>query len=120
MPDFVLVTSEIICSVQPHDCTILSQAPIGLRDDAYLVHVEPPLPIAGDREVAEIIVAPRWEGTSIRPVNPPPAAVNVISPMNAVHRSERLVRGYEILDWGLVFESPDVAWKWRAYWEPRV
>jgi len=116
--DFFLISAETEPSLAPRECAIVGRLQLAGRDDLAVVEVSPPIkkgtygnPFG---EITELILAARWEGTSLFPPSKWPLAVFICQFREPEIRIQGPVstKDIEILSWGLILSSLCEAQKW--------
>ena len=115
-PDFYLASSEGYGLEDPRRCFSVRRLQSDHRDDLLLVRIEPPLlgqPFGlGNRDIDEIIIAPRHVGESLFPIQQWPVYVHVarslvpIQGRVVIHDKEM-----ESIAWAELYQTEDAAWK---------
>ena len=116
--DFFLISAETEPALAPRKCTVTDRLSVAGRDDLAVVQIVPPIeqgiygrPFA---KTAELVLAARWEGTTLFPPSEWPLAVFIcqLKKPETKKRGAAVTEDIEILSWGLILPSLREAEKW--------
>lgn len=114
-PDFYLASSEGYGLETPRRCWRIKRISTDSRDDLLLLKIDPPLIGQeyglGSHDIEFILVATRYKGSSLFPINEWPIYVHVIRSLidNIEHRNKLSNGEFESIGWAEIYKTEEDA-----------
>ena len=115
-PDFYLSTEmEYSGLASPRACYVEARVSDRLRDDHLLIQIDPPLIGQsfglGSSDIDELLISPRFEGSTLCPIKEWPAHVYVARIFDESVRVTKTVKSgqVQVIAWGLLFRTLEEA-----------
>lgn len=114
-PAFYLSSTESSNLAKPRACWIKGRITAGARDDSLLVQVDPPLVGQqyglGDKDITDLILAPRLQGGSLFPISEWPLAVYIARPLREEIKAGDTLSTNEVnmIAWGEIYPTKEAA-----------
>jgi hypothetical protein len=115
IPDFYLASSEGYDLEGPRRCFQIKRLRGDVRDDYLLIHIDPPILGQkyglGEKDICELIVATRHEGTSLFPIVDWPVYVHVARVLVDSPEEREVLHNieFEEIAWAELYETEEKA-----------
>jgi hypothetical protein len=115
-PDFYLSTDkEYEGLTAPRACYVEARLSDQARDDHLLIRIDPPLIGQsfglGSRDIEELVISARFEGSTLCPITEWPAHVYVALILEESVRATKTIKSGQVqmIAWGMLFRTPEEA-----------
>ena len=108
VPDFYLGSTDHRDFMQPRSCDALRRVTAFDRDDCLLIRVSPEAVLNdGVTRVPLLVVAPRFDGSSLDPISEWPMHVYVVGLRTPRIKAKYAADEWDYLAWGLLCRTPE-------------